>query len=77
MRRINYRHWVTLVLVAFVTFGAVGVFTGCGTIRSYWGVENEYEWGDGSHHHHKPPKHKKPKKHKYHKHDRKHHHHDD
>lgn len=48
-----------------------GIVTGgCGTVRSHWGIEHEYDFPDG--HHYYKPKHKKHKKHKKH-----HHHHDD
>lgn len=73
MRRFNFKSRISWSLIALA--GAVGgnMLSGCGTIRSYWGIENEYEWGDGyyddHHHHHKPPKHKKHKKHKKHRHD--------
>ncbi len=45
----------------------------CGTIHSHWGVEHEYDFPDGGHHHYKHKKHK----HKKHKKHHKHHHHDD
>lgn len=47
----------------------------CGTMHSYWGVENDYyENFDGyGGHHYKKHKRPKPPKHKKHK----HHHHDD
>lgn len=76
MKRFDYKKYLTGLLIALVTLGISNVLSGCGSTRSYWGVENEYYWGDGGHHHHKPPKPKKYKKHKKHKH-HKHHDHDD
>lgn len=71
MRRFNFKSRISWLLIALA--GAVGgsMLSGCGTTRSYWGIENEYEWNDGRYddHHHKPPKHKKHKKHKKHRHD--------
>lgn len=49
---------------------AAPALTSCGSMHSYWGVEGNYDLGDGPHGNHKPPKppkkekHKKPKKHK-------------
>ncbi|MDE6453593.1 MAG: hypothetical protein K2L27_05255 [Muribaculaceae bacterium] len=75
MKRFNYRKYLTRLLIAIAAVGISDTLAACGSMRSYWGIENEYEWGDGHHHHHhrppKPPKHKKHKKHKHH------HHHDD
>lgn len=42
------------------------VVTSCGSLHSYWGVENDYYYGDDGQRH--------PKKHKKHKKDKKHHH---
>jgi uncharacterized protein YceK len=66
MRRFNYKSRITWLLIALAATVCGTTLSGCGTIRSYWGVENEYEWCDGHDHHHKPPKHKKHKKHKHH-----------
>lgn len=72
MKKLNYRHILTTLLLVVVTIGITNAFSSCGTMRSYWGVENEYDWGEGSHHHHhKHKKHKHRKKHKHH------HHHND
>lgn len=58
---------------------AIGSITSsCGTIRTYGGIEHEYEYDLDGHHHHKHKKHKKHKKHhKKHKHHHHHHDHDD
>ncbi|MCM1292974.1 MAG: hypothetical protein NC111_06225 [Bacteroides sp.] len=53
-----------------VALAALPVVSSCGTMHSYWGVENDY-YSDGYGGHHKPKKPKKPKKHK--KHGHKHH----
>lgn len=72
MRR---RKWTAILLATAICLGSAVTLSGCGSMHSYWGVENDYYTDfDGGHHHHKPPKHKKYKKHKKHK---KHHHHDD
>lgn len=63
---------VSAIIVAFAT---AMILPSCGTMHSYWGVENDYYYQDGPHHHHKPPKYKKYKKPKKHKHHH-HHHHD-
>ena len=77
----RFRKLLFIALIALLGAAPAVALSSCGTTRSYWGVENEYLWGDGPghHHHHKPPKkhkkykkHKKPKKHHHH-----HHHHDD
>lgn len=74
MKRFNYKRYVIGVMTAIISLGFGNLFSSCGSTRSYWGVENEYMWGDDYHHHHKPPKHKPPKHKKHKKH---HHHHDD
>ena len=63
--------FILIAVIAALAF--TPILTSCGTMHSYWGVENDYYSDDGHHHHHKPPKHKKYKKHKKHK---KHHDHD-
>lgn len=74
MARFNYKSRISWLLIALAAATAASAVTACGTIRSYWGVESDYEWGDYDHCHHKPHKHKKHKKNKK-KHHR--HHHDD
>lgn len=72
-------------MTALILLSFTPGLAGCGTIRTHWGVEHEYEFdGDGSpryyYGHHKPPKHKhkkKYKKYKKYKKCKKHHHHDD
>ncbi len=70
MKHIDYRRALTSLLIVILTTAITDILSSCGTMRSYWGVENEYNWNP-DHHHHKKPK-KKHKKHKHHK-----HHHDD
>lgn len=76
------RNLCRLLLALVITLlGAAPALTlqSCGTTHSYWGIESDYDWGDGGnrfvpgrgpHKHHKPkhykPKHKKPKHHKHH-----------
>lgn len=72
---LRLRHLLKVALTAIILLSLTGGISSCGSMHSYWGVENHYDWGDdGHHHHHKPPKKKKHKKHKKHK---RHHHHDD
>lgn len=64
------------LLIAALILAMIPCLSGCGTVRSNFGIEHEwgYDFDDGGHRHYKkpkPPKHKKYKKHK------KHHHHDD
>ncbi len=63
IRRLSY--WLVLLAV-------IGCCSSCGTVRTYGGIEHEYEYDfdGGKHHKHKKHKHKKNKK--YYK----HHHHD-
>lgn len=62
-----------LIVIAFTP-----ALVSCGSLHSYWGVENEYySDGDGGHRYRKPPKHKKHKKCKKPKHRKHHHDHDD
>lgn len=52
------------------------LFGSCGSMRSYWGVEGDYDFpygGEGGYYYQHESKHKKHKKHKK----RKHHHGDD
>lgn len=67
-RLIKYLLAVCLVVSGCVAFGS------CGRTRTYWGIENEYNY-DGNHHKPKYGKHKKHKKNKHH-HDKHHHCHD-
>ncbi len=57
------------VIGLIVVFGCSVMLPGCGTIRSHWGVEHEYDFDGDYHHryHKKHKKHKKDKKHKKHK----------
>lgn len=65
---------ITLLTVV-IALALSPAIVSCGSLHSYWGVENDYYMdGDGGHHYHKPPKHKKHKKPKKH---RKHHDHHD
>lgn len=53
------------------------LLSSCGPVRSYWGVEGEYDLpygGEGGYYYQQEHRHKKHKKHKKHKHHR---HHDD
>ena len=65
-----------LLLIA-VTLSASCLSSGCGTIRTYGGIEHEYEYDIDGHRHYKPGKHKKHKKNKKNKKHHRHHHHDD
>ena len=68
--RIMKRKYVVWLLMAVMAISASGL-SSCGTLHSYWGVENDYVYDfDDYGHKHKHKKHKKHKKH--HKH---HHHH--
>ena len=76
MKRFNLKKYSIGLMLMIVALGFGSLFSSCGSTRSYWGVENEYVWGDDYHHHHHKPKHKKHKKRKKHK-KHHHHHHDD
>lgn len=75
MKRMRRRAW--LMIAALAMLGLLAPAS-CGSMHSYWGVENDY-YSDGyrphGHGYHKPPKPPKPPKHKHKKHHR--HHHDD
>ncbi len=78
MRHRTLRTLLTAALAATLTLGV----SSCGTMRTHWGVEHEYNYdfdeGHPYHGKHKPPKPPKPpKKHKKHKKHKHHHHHDD
>lgn len=77
MRR-RIRKLLAVIIIAAISGSGLLSLNSCGTLRSHWGVEHEYEYEfeDGGRHHKrpKPPKPPKKKKHKKHK---KHHHHDD
>lgn len=64
MRR---KRLVTWCMAMAILLSGSPLMMSCGSMHSYWGVENEY-CSDG-HHHHKPHKHKKHKKHHRHHHD--------
>lgn len=65
----DIRRLFRILLILAITAG----ISSCGTIRTYGGIEHDYEYDfDGHGHHHKHHKHKKHKKHKKHH----HHHHD-
>ena len=68
------RKSIIILLVACV-LASGGVLSSCGSMRSYWGVEGNYDFDDGYYHGKKYKKHKKHKNHKYYKNHR--HHHDD
>ncbi|MDE5988211.1 MAG: hypothetical protein K2H17_02320 [Duncaniella sp.] len=69
------RLMLAYVLGLILALAGSALTSSCGTVRTHWGMEHEYQYdfpdGSGHHHKHKKPKHKK---HKHHKH---HHHHDD
>ncbi len=71
------RRKLLLILAICAAFLASSGLSSCGTIRSHWGIEHEYDFPDGDYYYGKPhkkhKKHKKPKKPKHHK----HHDHDD
>ena len=71
------RKYIAMLMVALIRAVSCGVsVSSCGTMHSYWGVENDYYTDFDGHGHHK--KHKKHKKYKkYKKHHKKHHHDDD
>lgn len=67
------------ILSLIMAFVLPLLVSGCGSMRSHWGVEGDLPFGDSHYyyeqdHHHKDKKHKKHKKHKKYK---KHHHDDD
>ncbi|MDE6491287.1 MAG: hypothetical protein K2L49_09045 [Muribaculaceae bacterium] len=66
MRR---RKIIVGLIAAIIGAGSATAVSSCGSMRSYWGVESEYDFDD---HHHKHKHHKPPKHHKHHH----HHHHD-
>lgn len=68
------RRGLIWILVVMILLSGSTMLTSCGSMHSYWGVENDYYSGD-DYGHHKHKKHKKYKKYK--KHHKKHHHHDD
>lgn len=71
MKLRRFKISIILILSAFCI---TPILESCGTMHSYWGVENDYyENFDGHSHHHGKKKHYKKKKHKKHK----RHHHDD
>ena len=53
------------LLAAVIMLSGGTALTSCGSMHSYWGVENDYYSGDDYGHHHK--KHKKHKKYKKYK----------
>ena len=63
----DFRRILRILLVIVATASVAS----CGTIRTYGGIEHDYEY-DFDDHHHKHKKHHKHHKHKKHK---KHHHH--
>ena len=65
------RRWYRYIFFALLLLIAAPAVESCGSLHSYWGVENDYYSGD-DYGRPRPPKHKKDKKHKKHKH---HHHH--
>lgn len=72
MKRLSPRRLFSILIIAAVALSTAG----CGTIRTHWGMEHEYNYDfdhDDHHGHHK--KHKKHKKH--HGKDYRDHHHDD
>ena len=63
MRRKRFSAYIIGLLLAFV---GSGLTSSCGTIRTHWGMEHEYQYDfpdGGSHKHHKVKKHKNQKKH--------------
>lgn len=75
MKKQLRKGFIALVVALLAGGGFSTVVTGCGTVRSHWGIEQEYTYGDDGHGPHKPHKPKKGKKPKPGKHG-KHHHHD-
>lgn len=55
-----------MLTLVIALLGAAPALTlsSCGTTRSYWGIENEYDWGDGFYDGYKKPHHPKKKKYK-------------
>ena len=67
----NYRKLIRRISYRLLLFAVIGCFSSCGTVRTYGGIEHEYEYDfdGGKHHKHKKHKHKKAKKFwKHHKH---------
>ena len=68
----------TIWLLVLCIFAGSSALSSCGSMRSYWGIDGNYDFDEGYHYgKHKPPKHKKYKKPKPPKHKKHHHHHDD
>lgn len=78
----NLRRLLLALVIALIGAAPALTLQSCGTTHSYWGIESDYDWGDGGYRfapgprppkRHKPkhykPKHKKPKHHKQHDHD--------
>lgn len=61
MKRLSPSRLLSILIIAAVALGTAG----CGTIRTHWGMEHEYnyDFDDDGHHGH----HKKHKKHKHQK----------
>lgn len=74
----KFRRSLPLLLITALLAAMVPCLSGCGTVRTHYGIEHDwgYDFDDG-HHYHKPPKHKKHKKYKKYKKQKKHHHHHD
>lgn len=63
------KKYVIWLIIAILGLGST-LLTSCGSMRSYWGVEGDYDFDDGYYYKHKKhKKHKKPKKHHHHHHD--------
>ena len=68
------RRWYRYIFFVLLFVIATPAIESCGSLHSFWGVENDYYSGDGYEYGRpRPPKHKKYKKHKKHK-KHKHHH---
>lgn len=72
MRR---RRFFAYIIGLVILIAGSALTSSCGTLRTHWGMEHEYQYDfpdGGDHHRYKHKKHKDHKKHKHHK-----HHHDD
>lgn len=76
MKSKRAKRWVDYAIITVFLTALSPLLSSCGATRSYWGIENSYDWGDDGHYHKPPKKHKKHKKH-HEKHHHHRHHHDD
>lgn len=69
MQLLMRRKLLIWALVALLGGGSAICLESCGSVRSYWGVEGNYDFDDYGYKHKKYKKYKKHKKHHRHHHD--------